>query len=117
MEKNANEVAKYRKKKKSSVSSSKLKSKHKHKYCDCLLIYDGYPYKGKYCIHCGKLKWNCLGDVELLENNYIRLLTKEEVFEKNKELPHFEVDDCMQKFVSLTCKNVMLDDYNFEVGM
>lgn len=96
-----NEVPKYIKKKESSVSKSKEKSKHKHEYVDCLLIKDNdRPYKATYCKTCGKIGRLNFFETERTEEGYFKVLDKDEVFEKYKDLKKIYIDDIWQKYVT-----------------
>lgn len=83
--------------KKKEPSPKTKKSKHKHEYEDCLLIeeYTDRPYKGSYCIICGKIK-----DFGLFHGEDINL-TNREILEKYKHLKKFYVEDMWQKYVIL----------------
>lgn len=96
-----NEIPKYIKKKESSVSKSKEKSKHKHEYVDCLLVKNGYPHKGTYCKICGKIGDMNFFEYERTGSGYLRILDKDEVFEKYKDLEKIYVEDIWQKYVVL----------------
>lgn len=100
-----NEIPKYRKKRKSSVSKSKEKSKHKHEYVDCLLVEpDKRLHKATYCKVCGKI-----GNVnffETEESNHgrygiYRMLNKDEIFKKYKDLKQIHVDNIRQKYIPI----------------
>lgn len=92
-----NEVPKHIKKKKSSVS----KSKHRHEYIDCLLIEDdGEPHKAMYCKICGKIADVKFSETEKRVHGKYWVLTKEEVFEKYKNLSQIHVKDIFQKYIS-----------------
>lgn len=90
LKKDLDEIPKYRKKTKSSISKAENKTKHKHKYKECLLIYDGRPYKAHYCTICGKVKdWDICR--EKGEYGYW-ILPDELVFKRYKDLEQFVVD-------------------------
>ena len=101
----SNEIPKYRKKKQSSKSKSFEKSKHKHEYVDCLLVYKVKPYKANYCKICGKIGDLRFAETEKVERNgelYHRVLGKEEVFSKYKDLECIEVDDIWDKYIPIS---------------
>lgn len=57
---------------------------------DCLLIYEGRPYKAHYCTICGRVRdWDTCK--EKCEYGY-RLLPDELVFKRYKDLEQFVVD-------------------------
>lgn len=100
-EKETTEVPKHRKKKQSSTSKARTKSKHRHIYKDCLFINNkvGWPYKGQYCIFCGKI-----GEIDLFEavkvsGGYRRRLIESEIIEKYKYLEKIEIEDFSQKHI------------------
>ena len=94
------EVPKHLKKKKSSVSKSKEKSKHKHEYVDCLLIEDDIlPHKAVYCKICGKVGDIKFCETEKTDHGTYRMLNKEEIFEKYKELLQIHVKDIFEKYI------------------
>ena len=97
------EICKYRKKKESNISKSKKKSKHKHIYKECIVNrkYHSFgkdfirPELASYCTICGKIGENiekrAYGEKE---TNFIRAYTKEEIYDKNKDLEIFEANVC-----------------------
>ncbi len=83
------EIPKYKKKLGSDISKAERKSKHKHEYKDCLLVYNGSPYKGKYCVICGKIRdWDVCR--EKCQYGYLQL-PDEMVFKRYSNLEQFEV--------------------------
>lgn len=97
------EIPKHVKKKKSSVSKSKEKSKHKHRYANCLLIEnDKKPYRAIYCKICGKVKDVILFETEKTDNGTCRILKKEEIFEKYRNLPVIQVKNIFQKYIPVS---------------
>lgn len=98
-----NEIPKYKKKKESNLSKSKSKSKHKHNYKECLLISleDDKPYYANYCEICGKINNLKFFETEKIENGHYRNLSKEEVYEKYKDLERFSVENIWQKYISI----------------
>lgn len=83
------DIPKYRKKANGNISKASYKSKHKHQYKDCLLIYDGRPYKAHYCTICGRARdWDICK--EKTEYGYLHL-PDELVFKRYKNLEQFEV--------------------------
>lgn len=95
------EIPKYKKKKESNTSKSKSKSNHKHKYHKCLLIHNGYPVVGEVCSICGKIYNIHFHETEETEDHFYRQLDADEVFEKYKELPKYEIVDIFQKYVAV----------------
>ena len=107
LKKDLDEIPKYRKKTKSSISKAGNKAKHKHKYKECLLIYDGRPYKAHYCTICGKVKdWDICR--EKGEYGYW-ILPDELVFKRYKDLEQFVVDSLWRQQL-----NVPLFEYEVE---
>lgn len=99
------ETPKYRKKKLSSKSKSCVKSKHKHQYEQCLLLHEGRSYRADYCKICGKIGRVYYFETENIGSQpYRRLLDNEEINERYKNLPKYEVDDIFQKYVVIKQK-------------
>lgn len=96
-----NEIPKYRKKRNSSTSASKSKSSHRHEYSPCLLMEKGRPHRAEYCGICGKI--NNLQFFECVPQNGLqRMLQDDEILEKYKDLPKFEVDSIWEKYVPIS---------------
>ena len=96
-----NDIPKYIKKKQSSVSKSKEKSKHKHQYVDCLLIdRNNRPHRSEYCKICGKIRDVYFFETEKIEDRY-HILSKEQVFEKYRDLEKKYINSFWDKYVSL----------------
>ena len=85
-----NDIPKYKKKKASSLSKSRVKTKHKHEYVDCLLVEKEEPYKAAYCRVCGKVGKYDLFANHISVNGVMKVLNREEVFERYKDLERFE---------------------------
>lgn len=96
-----NETPKYRKKKGSSVSKTTHRSKHKHEYVDCLLVIKGFPHKSQYCKICGKVGKTVFIDSEGIGDGFLRVLGKEEIYDKYKGVEIKEAGSFMDKYVSL----------------
>lgn len=98
-----NAVPKHRKKRNSSKSKSKDKSDHKHEYCYCIFTFSQFPTMAKvgaYCSKCGKTDWPYTRmEVDESEDGYMRLLTKEEILNKYKDFPVFELSEFGQKYI------------------
>ena len=91
----------YKKKKQSSISKSKKKSKHKHEYVDCLLIdRNNRPHRSEYCKICGKIRDIYFFETEKIEDRY-HILSKEQVFEKYRDLEKKYINSFWDKYVSL----------------
>lgn len=98
------EIGKYKKHTKSNVSKAKSKSKHKHTYGKgIVIINDKYNsvYKVKYCTECGKI-YDLASETVVTDEGYCRMLHRDELLEKYKDLPHFIIPSIMAKFVSIT---------------
>ena len=96
------EQIKHKKKKPSTVSKSNEKSKHKHEYVDCLFIYDNRPLKGQYCKICGKINNINIFETEPLRDSGLsKMLTKEEVYEKYKDLEQIVISRISDKYIKL----------------
>lgn len=98
------EIGKYKKHTKSNVSKAKSKSKHKHTYGKgIVIINDKYNsvYKVKYCTECGKI-YDLASETVVTDEGYCRMLYRDELLEKYKDLPHFTIPSIMAKFVSIT---------------
>lgn len=102
---NIDEIGKYKKHTKSNVSKAKSKSKHKHILMvrELLLANDKYNsvYKVKYCTECGKI-YDLASETVVTDEGYCRMLHRDELLEKYKDLPHFTIPSIMAKFVSIT---------------
>lgn len=101
---NIDEIGKYKKHTKSNVSKAKSKSKHKHTYGKgIVIINDKYNsvYKVKYCTECGKI-YDLASETIVTDEGYCRMLHRDELLEKYKDLPHFTIPSIMAKFVSIT---------------
>ena len=105
-----NEIAKYKKKTGSNVSKSKVKSKHKHMYKSCLITGSfgntnlQHVSIASYCIICGKIGGNIdptRDVVEHISGKHLRMLSKEEILEQNKDLEIFDIGDMWTKYVPL----------------
>lgn len=100
MDKNYDEVPKYRKKKQSGKSKSSEKSNHSHEYIDCLFVCDK-EYRGSYCKICGKIR-----EIDLFETKRIgglyKSLTKSELISSHKGLPKIKITSIWQKYVEET---------------
>lgn len=87
----------------SNVSKSKSKSNHKHKYSPCLLhiahAKTFFIARGTYCSVCGKIG-ECKTNMVKGEFGY-RLPLDEELVEKYKDLPMFELSSYWQKYVDI----------------
>ena len=98
------EIGKYKKHTKSNVSKAKSKFKHKHTYGKgIVIINDKYNsvYKVKYCTECGKI-YDLASETVVTDEGYCRMLHRDELLEKYKDLPHFTIPSIMAKFVSIT---------------
>lgn len=95
-----NDVPKYRKKRNSSISSSKSKSSHRHEYSPCLLMEKGKPHKAEYCVICGKINNVKFVECTKLDGRYM-MIHDEEILEKYRELPRFEVESIFDKYVTV----------------
>nr|DAE33709.1 MAG TPA: zinc knuckle protein [Bacteriophage sp.] len=104
-----NEVGKYRKKADSNTSKAKKESKHKHIYKTCILIGKvrnrfEYTSIASYCSICGKIGYKTDPNrsvTEKLANGRYRMLTKEEILERNSDLEVFDISDMFAKYVPL----------------
>lgn len=106
------EVGKYRKKTKSNTSKSKEKSKHKHVYKSCLITGSigntslQHISISSYCIICGKIGENIDPKRDVVESTKEgyrrRMLTREEILERNKDLEIFDIGDVFAKYVPLS---------------
>lgn len=105
----ADETGRYKKRTTSDVSKIKNKSKHKHQYADVLISVgpSNSLYTGKICIVCGKIKDLGLatGRTEINGKICCRILTREEIKEKYKELKEYHIDNLLQKYVELEENN------------
>ena len=90
----------YRKKKLSNSSKAKAKSDHKHVNKACLLICNStYVYYANYCIVCGKIiNWEIPMEKE---SGYYRELSREEIFEKYRDLEQKEITDIFDKYIPM----------------
>lgn len=96
------EIPKY-KKRKSSKSKSANKSDHKHQYEDCLLVdEENHPHKAEYCQICGKITNVKVFESIKGDDGYYTMLSYDEVFQKYKDLEHFQVKDVLDKYVSIS---------------
>ena len=105
------EICKYKKKTKSNTSKSKEKSKHKHIYKSCLITGSigntslQHISISSYCTICGKIGENIDSKRDVVEktaDGYRRMLTKEEILERNKDLEIFDIGDAFAKYVPLS---------------
>ena len=106
------EIPKYLKQKESNISKSNRKSKHKHRYKECLIQYPiifagkSYTKTGlyNYCTICGKIGGNIdptRDVVEHVSGKHLRMLSKEEILEQNKDLEIFDIGNMFAKYVPL----------------
>jgi len=93
--------AKHRKKKPSSTSKARAKSDHKHEYVDVLFVENGHPHKGSYCKLCGKIENIHFFETVKCEFGF-RVLDKDEVFEKFKELEQIQIENIWQSYVPVS---------------
>lgn len=104
------EVGKYKKKADSNILKSKAKSKHKHIYKSCLITGSfgntnlQHVSIASYCTICGKIGWNIdptRDVVEHVSGKCLRMLSKEEILEQNKDLEIFDIGNMFAKYVPL----------------
>ena len=104
------EVGKYKKKADSNISKSKAKSKHKHIYKSCLITGSfgntnlQHVSIASYCTLCGKMGGNMAPTRDVVEHvsgKRLRMLSKEEILEQNKDLEIFDIGNMFAKYVPL----------------
>lgn len=101
--KDIEEIPKYKKRSKGSTSQAEYEAKHKCQYKECILIYEGRPYKASYCIICGKVRdWDSFK--EKTDYGYW-LLPDKEIFNRYNYLEKFEVDNLFTRKLQVNiCK-------------
>ena len=104
------EVGRHRKKTGSNTSKAKEKTKHKHIYDkSCIVIgkvCNRFEYVSivSYCSICGKISHVIDPNrnvTERIANGKRRMLTKEEILERNRNLEVFDIGDMFAKYVPL----------------
>lgn len=111
-----NEIPKYKKKRQSSTSKSYNKSNHKHNHDGmCIAKYPPFIQGGNhhmtlttYCTECGRIIDSIAPTVnedftnkngEVIKRN--RLLSREEILEKYKQLEIVEMSEHFQKYIPI----------------
>lgn len=119
MDKLEDSIAKYRKKKNSDTSKSCKKSDHKHKSIEVLLYNAerGKHNRAKICAICGKVQVLHYFETESVDTRDLtrrgrRVLVEDEVYERYKHLPIFNISKSLDDYISDIDRLVELNQSN-----